>query len=292
MPIIVNTNMSALKTQRNLTNATNNMNKALERMSTGYKINSAKDDAANTFIATNLDVQVRGSKVAKSNISTAANMLSIAEGDLDVIHDNLARIRDLTVQASNGIYDNNSLTAIESEVQARLAEIDRVAAASNFNGLNLLDGTLEAAGGVRLQVGANAAEATNSITMEAALFETASTGADGLNIELTGGGVDTLTNEFKTPDGAAAYLDKLDAAITTINTRKAAIGSTGNRLDAATDSLTTTIENLTAAHSTIMDADIAEEAANFTKYQILQQTSSSLLVQANGLPSIALSLIQ
>ncbi len=282
MPIIVNTNMSALKTQRNLTNATNSMNKALERMSTGYKINSAKDDAANTFIATNLDVQVRGSKVAKSNISTAANMLSIAEGDLDVIHDNLARIRDLTVQASNGIYDKNSIDAIKSEVQARLDEIDRVAAASNFNGMKLLDGSLNA--GVRLQVGANAAEATNSITIEGALFETASTGATGLNIE--------LTTQLDAPDDAAGYLDSIDAAITKINTTKAAIGSTGNRLDAATDSLTTTIENLTAAHSTIMDADIAEEAANFTKYQILQQTSSSLLVQANGLPSIALSLIQ
>ncbi len=282
MPIIVNTNMSALKTQRNLTDATNGMNKALERMSTGYKINSAKDDAANTFIATNLDVQVRGSKVAKSNISTAANMLSIAEGDLDVIHDNLARIRDLTVQASNGIYDKNSIDAIKSEVQARLDEIDRVAAASNFNGMKLLDGSLNA--GIRLQVGANAAEDTNSITIAGALFQTASTGATGLNIE--------LTTQLDAPDDAAGYLDSIDAAITKINTTKAAIGSTGNRLDAATDSLTTTIENLTAAHSTIMDADIAEEAANFTKYQILQQTSSSLLVQANGLPSIALSLIQ
>ena len=282
MPIIVNTNMSALKTQRNLTDATNGMNKALERMSTGYKINSAKDDAANTFIATNLDVQVRGSKVTKSNISTAANMLSIAEGDLDVIHDNLARIRDLTVQASNGIYDKNSIDAIKSEVQARLDEIDRVAAASNFNGMKLLDGSLNA--GIRLQVGANAAEDTNSITIAGALFQTASTGATGLNIE--------LTTQLDAPDDAAGYLDSIDAAITKINTTKAAIGSTGNRLDAATDSLTTTIENLTAAHSTIMDADIAEEAANFTKYQILQQTSSSLLVQANGLPSIALSLIQ
>lgn len=282
MPIIVNTNMSALKTQRNLTDATNGMNKALERMSTGYKINSAKDDAANTFIATNLDVQVRGSKVAKSNISTAANMLSIAEGDLDVIHDNLARIRDLTVQASNGIYDKNSIDAIKSEVQARLDEIDRVAAASNFNGMKLLDGSLNA--GVRLQVGANAAEATNSITIAGALFQTASTGATGLNIE--------LNTQLDAPDDAAGYLDSIDAAITKINTTKAAIGSTGNRLDAATDSLTTTIENLTAAHSTIMDADIAEESANYVQQQILQQTASSLLVQANALPQIALTLIQ
>ena len=213
-----------------------------------------------------MDVQVRGSKVAKSNISTAANMLSIAEGDLDVIHDNLARIRDLTVQASNGIYDKNSIDAIKSEVQARLDEIDRVAAASNFNGMKLLDGSLNA--GIRLQVGANAAEDTNSITIAGALFQTASTGATGLNIE--------LTTQLDAPDDAAGYLDSIDAAITKINTTKAAIGSTGNRLDAATDSLTTTIENLTAAHSTIMDADIAEEAANFTKYQILQQTSSSL----------------
>ncbi len=280
MAIIVNTNMSALKTQRNLNDATNAMNKAMERMSTGFKINSAKDDAANMYIATNLDVQVSGSKVAKSNISTAANMLSIAEGDLDVILDNVTRIRDLTVQYSNGIYDEKSQKAMTDEIEARIAEIDRIAESSNFNGLKLLNGDLNQ--GVRLQVGANAEEAANCITMDGALFEKKDAATLGLEI---GANYDNAT-------AAAAYLEDIDTAITSINEAKAAIGVTGNRLDAATESLTTTIENMTAAHSTIMDADIAEESANYVQQQILQQTASSLLVQANALPQIALTLIQ
>ena len=279
MAIIVNTNMSALKTQRNLNDATNAMNKAMERMSTGYKINSAKDDAANMYIATNLDVQISGSKVAKSNISTAANMLSIAEGDLDVILDNVTRIRDLTVQYANGIYDEKSQKAMTDEIEARMAEIDRIATASNFNGKKLLDGTM---GDVRLQVGANAEEAANCVTIDETIFGNKSSAELGLEI---GANYDNAT-------AAAAYLDTIDDAITNINEAKAAIGATGNRLDAATESLTTTIENMTSAHSTIMDADIAEESANYVQQQILQQTASSLLVQANALPQIALTLIQ
>ena len=282
MAIIVNTNMSALKTQRNLNDATNAMNKAMERMSTGYKINSAKDDAANMYIATNLDVQISGSKVAKSNITTAANMLSIAEGDLDVILDNVTRIRDLTVQAANGIYDEDSMQAMKDEISARMAEIDRIAESSNFNGKKLLDGSM---GDVRLQVGANADEAANCVTIEEAIFFFFFSGELGLDA----GAIDT---SYQSAGAAAAYLDTIDAAIDTINTAKAAIGATGNRLDAATESLTTTIENMTAAHSTIMDADIAEESANYVQQQILQQTASSLLVQANALPQIALTLIQ
>ncbi len=279
MAIIVNTNMSALKTQRNLNDATNAMNKAMERMSTGYKINSAKDDAANMYIATNLDVQISGSKVAKSNISTAANMLSIAEGDMDVILDNVTRIRDLTVQYANGIYDEKSQKAMTDEIEARMAEIDRIATASNFNGKKLLDGTM---GDVRLQVGANAEEAANCVTIDETIFGNKSSAELGLEI---GTNYDNAT-------AAAAYLDTIDDAITNINEAKAAIGATGNRLDAATESLTTTIENMTSAHSTIMDADIAEESANYVQQQILQQTASSLLVQANALPQIALTLIQ
>ncbi len=279
MAIIVNTNMSALKTQRNLNDATNAMNKAMERMSTGYKINSAKDDAANMYIATNLDVQISGSKVAKSNITTAANMLSIAEGDLDVILDNVTRIRDLTVQYANGIYDEKSQKAMTDEIEARMAEIDRIATASNFNGKKLLDGTM---GDVRLQVGANAEEAANCVTIDETIFGNKSSAELGLEI---GANYDNAT-------AAAAYLDTIDDAITNINEAKAAIGATGNRLDAATESLTTTIENMTSAHSTIMDADIAEESANYIQQQILQQTASSLLVQANALPQIALTLIQ
>ncbi len=286
MAIIVNTNMSALKTQNNLNNATSSLNKALERMSTGYKINSAKDDAAGMYVATNLNKLIGGSKIAQSNIETGNNVLSTVEGNLDVILDNLNRIRDLTVQASNGVYDENSQKAMSDEVKARLAEIDRIAVSAEFNGLKLLDGTADiATDGLRLQVGANAAENANCIRVDASVFQTMSAEA-GLGLDAS-----QIEDKFKDADQAAAYISTVDQAIEDVNTRKATIGAIQNRLDAASASLTTTIENATAAQSTIMDADIAEESAEYTKQQILQQTSASLLVQANNLPSLALTLI-
>ena len=280
MAIVVNTNMSSLRTQNNLNSATNALNTSLERMSTGYKINSAKDDAAGMYVATNMNKLIGGSKIAQSNIETGNNVLSTVEGNLDVILDNLNRIRDLTVQASNGVYDENSQKAMSDEVKARLAEIDRIAVSAEFNGLKLLDGTADiATDGLRLQVGANAAENANCIfqTMSAE----AGLGLDASQIETT----------FQDADQAAAYISTVDQAIEDVNTRKATIGAIQNRLDAASASLTTTIENATAAQSTIMDADIAEESAEYTKQQILRQTSASLLVQANALPSLALTLI-
>ena len=310
MAIIVNTNLSALRTQNNLNNATTSLNQALERMSTGYKINSAKDDAAGLYIATNLNVQISGSKVAQDNIETGNNVLSMLEGDLDVILDNLNRIRDLATQAANSVYDASAQRAMGDEVQARLEEINRITAASNFNGLTLLDGQSRlATDGLRLQVGANADPTGNSITISSDMFQemTATTLGSDANTALTDGltitkdtsglmeNVDTVFGDGETAAAAslaAKYLVVVDAAINTISSNKSTIGAMMNRLDAAATSLVTTIENNTAAKSTIMDADIAEESAEYTRQQILQQTSSALLVQANNLPSIALNLIQ
>lgn len=282
MAIIVNTNLAAYKTQINLNKASNSLNTALERMSTGLKINSAKDGAANLFVATNLEKQISGSKIAQSNVSMGINVLSTAEGDLDVILDNLNRIRDLTVQASNGIYDEDSKKAISDEVKARMDEITRVSKASNFNGLNLLDGSITQ--DFRLQVGTGSDEAANSIKISKDVF--AAKDAEKLGLDPA-----KVTNNYKTATAASKYLDTIDSAINNINTSKATIGSIQNRLEAASDSLTTTIENATAAKSTIMDADIAEVSAEYTKQQILLQTSSTLLLQANSLPSVAISLV-
>ena len=176
MPIIVNTNVTALKTQKSLNSATSTLEKSLERMSTGLKINRAGDDAAGLYVATGLNTQIRGSKVAQDNVETGNNVLAIMEGDLDVILDNLNRIRDLTVQASNGVYDEKSQKAMSDEVVARLAEIDRIAVSAEFNGLHLLDGTNTELkdNGLRLQVGANAAENANCIRVDASVFQTMS----------------------------------------------------------------------------------------------------------------------
>lgn len=299
MAIVVNTNMPALKAQRNLNSATNSMNTAIERLSTGFKINRAGDDAANLYIATNLETQIRGSKVAKNNITTGTNVLAVIEGDLDVMLDNIQRIRDLTVQAANSIYDENSMNAMKDEIVQRLDEIDRISKNSNFNGLTLLDGQSQLADvGLRLQVGANSDEAANCIKLSEDFFQTVDSNTLGATTTGMGPDFDAATGlrgnvdaAFANASTAAQYITMLDTAVTDINNRKAQIGATQNRLDAATDSLTTTIENLTEAQSTIMDADIAEETANYTRYQILQQTTSSLLVQANALPQIAISLV-
>ena len=303
MAIIVNTNMSALKTQKNLNNASNSLQTALERMSTGLKINKAADDAAGLYVATNLNTQISGSKVAKNNISTGNNVLSTLEGDLDVILDNLNRIRDLSVQAANSIYDKSAMGAMKDEIAQRLQEIDRISLASNFNGLQLLAGKGQLAdNGLRLQVGANADSAANAISLEKAFFaktDSSTLGTsykgqlpNGTKLDANKGLSGNLELAFANASSAAQYIDIIDAAIDDISSKKSTIGATMNRLDAALTSLTTVIENNTAAKSTIMDADIAEESAEYTKQQILQQTSSALLVQANQLPSLALNLIQ
>lgn len=285
MAIIVNTNMSSLIAQRNLTNATNGLNTALQRMSTGYKVNKAADDAAGMFIATNLETQIRGSKVAQTNVKTGTNLLQIAEGDIELLESNLLRMRDLAVQAANSVYSEESMQAMADEVQYRAQEITRVATASQFNGLHLLDGT-GLPDGLRLQVGPNADEDQNSMVIDATVF--AATDADTL---LGGDAADTITTAFENATNAAAFIETLDTALLDLNTRKAAIGAYQNRLDSALDSLVTNVENSTDAKSTIMDADIAEEAANYSKYQILQQSTAALLTQANQLPALALQLI-
>ncbi len=293
MAIIVNTNMSALKTQANLNNATNSLNTALNRMSTGLKINSAADDAAGMFVASNLNTQIRGSKVAQSNVATGINVLQTAEGDFGVIEDNLLRIRDLATQAANGVYDEKSLTAMEDEVKARVEEINRIAKSSNFNGLNLLDGSIAKTdpSGLRLQVGANSATETNAIYVAPEVFDNASAQALGLYGANSVNNFTSIEEAFEFASTAAKFIADVDVALQNVTTRKATIGAVQNRLNSAADSLVTTIENATSAKSTIMDADIAEESANYTKAQILQQTSATLLVQANQLPSLALNLI-
>ena len=313
MAIIVNTNLSALKTQDNLNNASTNLTKSLERLSTGLKINSAKDDAAGMFVATGLSSQIRGSQVAKGNIATGNNVLNMVEGDFDVIMENLNRIRDLAVQASNSVFDTASLKSMKDEVELRLKEIDRIATASNFNGMQLLCGTAGTPGtlstnGLRLQVGAGSNAAANSIVVDAKIFAQVSStllgsssvandsGAIGI-VPATGSGITdgslsaNVPTAFGSSSAAAAFITVVDNAINTIAARKAKIGTTMSRLESADISLQTVIENNTAAKSTIMDADIAAESANYTKHQILQQTSATLLIQANALPSLALSLL-
>lgn len=282
MGIVIQTNVPSLIAQNNMTSATSKMNQAMERMTTGYKINSAKDDAAGLYVATSLDKNIRGSKVAQQNVQMGNDMISVAEGDLSSIQDNLMRIRDLTLTAANSIYDDESVAAIKAEVEARVAEINRVASVSEYNGKSLLSETAPTS--VKLQVGANSSE--NDVIEVTGVFGDSQASTLGVAV----GSIATAFTVDST-DNLHDFLDSVDTALVAIQTKRTAIGAIQNRLDSAAASLTTTIENLSSSKSTIMDADIAAESSEYINAQIMQQASVSLLAQANSSPQVALSLI-
>lgn len=285
MSITVNTNVSSLTIQRSLGASSTSLSNSIEKMSTGYKINKAADDAAGLSIATKINTQIRGSKVAQSNIEQGTSVLQTAEGDLNTISDNINRIRDLALQAANGINSSDSMSAIVKEVTARVSEIDRTANASQFNGVHLLN---KDAKDITLQVGGNAETDTNSITV-ANVFSKATSSAVGL---INGSAqYKTVDAAFKAASTAAKFVTDCDKALTNVTNRLANIGAYQNRLDSALSSLQVSEQNMTSAKSTIMDADIAQEASNYTKNSILQRASATLLAQANQMPSIALTLI-
>ncbi len=282
MAVIINTNVDSIKIQNCLTNATNGMASSMERMSTGLKVNSAKDDAAGTVISARMQVQLNGNQVAQNNVQNGTAMLSTAEGNLDVIQDNLSRIRDLTLQAKNGTYSDDEIQAMQDEVAERIAEIDRVSTSSKYSQLSLFEDTGLQADGITFQVGANSTD-DNTISVSNAVF-----GSVKFE-ELTG----VADFDLTTMSAAAlkTAIENLDTGIDDVTSRKSLIGSAQNRLESALDTLTIQYENLSSAKSIITDADIASEASNFTQQSILQQVSTSLLAQANQAPSIALSLV-
>ncbi len=282
MALTINTNMGSLLVQRNMTSATNSLNKSIERMTTGYKINSAKDDAAGYYVSKNMQVQLSSTSVAQDNCDIGTNLLSTVENNYDLLTTHLQRIRDLTEQAANGTYGQESIDAIKSEIQARLAEMDRVAASCEFNGISLMDGS---AGEINIQCGIDST-ANSQIKLSADLF------ADSSASTLMGVDATAFLKQFTA--GGAQYnkaLDQVDKAIKTISTRQTQIGAYQNRIESASDALTVRYEQTTSALSTIRDADVAEESSAYIKAQILQQASASLLATANQTPSIALNLI-
>ena len=299
MSVVINTNVDSIKIQGLLSASTSGLSQAMERMSSGLKVNSAKDDAAGTVIAARMQVQLDGNQIAQNNVQNGNAMLSTAEGNLDVVQDNLSRIRDLALQAKNGTYSAEEIQAMQDEVDERMAEIDRISTSSKYSSLSLFNDENLQDNGVTLQVGADYTE-DNTILADGEIFGKVTFSAlTGMNtFDLT-----AMTNaDPQTPAGpdqaevpaAGTFSEavlKLDEAIDDITSRKSKIGSTQNRLESALDTLTIQYENLSSAKSIITDADIASEASNFTQQQILQQVSTSLLAQANQAPSIALSLV-
>ena len=185
MAITINTNMSSLIAQKSLNTATNQMNTSMQRLSTGARINSSKDDAAGSAVTTKLDYKISSLAVAEDNAQMGSSLLDTAEGTLDVVQSNLQRIRDLTEQAANGTYGSDAMTAIKAEISGRLEEVTRIANTTEFNGKNLLDGSMNS--GINLQVGINA-DANSVINLEGSLFSSAKAGDLLGNYKLTGNG--------------------------------------------------------------------------------------------------------
>ena len=287
MAVIVNTNVDSIKIQNCLTTSLGKMSTSMQRMSTGLKVNSAKDDAAGTVISARMKVQLDGSKIAQNNIQNGNAMLSTVEGNLDVVEGNLSRIRDLTLQAKNGTYSADEIQAMQDEVAERIAEINRISESSKYSDLTVFEDTTLATDGVTFQVGPNADE-HNTIAASNKIFESVKFSA------VTG-----LEEDFSLIDGTAPLtqdeykeaIEKLDTGLDNITRRKSLIGSAQNRLDSAYETLTIQYENLSSAKSIITDSDIAAEASQYTQNSILQQVSTALLSQANQTPSIALSLV-
>ena len=295
MAVVINTNVDALKIQNILSSSTEKLSQSMQRMSSGSQINSAKDNAAGVVISARMNVQLDGNQICQKNVQNANALLSTVEGNLDVVLDNVTRIRDLTLQAKNGTYSDNEIEAMQKEVDERIAEIDRISASSKFSQLKLFGDTATnglANAGASFQVGQNADEngkTDNVITADKSIFGsvkfsslTGQTGAFNLASIKAGSGDYADFN---------VALKKLDTAIDNLTARKSLIGSAQARLTSALDTLTTQYSNLSSAKSIITDADVASEASNFTQNQILQQVSTSLLAQANQAPSVALSLI-
>lgn len=279
MSVVVNNNVASLIAQRNLNTNSENLIRSIERLSSGYRINRASDDAAGLSISENLRAQIRGNKQAINNIQDGINLLQIAESGLSVMNENIQRIRELCIQAANETNGTAEKNAILSEINARLADINRISNSTKFNSIGLLDGSQSV---LNIQIGAGAAS-INTLNLAGILVRSTST---ELGIELSVSGSSWTTTQIR------SYLTVLDTALNDLTSRRSELGAFQNRLESTLENVTVMTENLQNSESRIRDLDVAEESANMTKYQILQQASASVLAQANNIPQIALALLQ
>ena len=291
MGLYVNTNINSMIAQRSLTTATSGMQSAIKRLSTGLRVNQAGDDAAGLCVAQGLETQIRGNKRAMLNIQDGLNMMYIAEGGMSGVTEDLQRIRELCIQAANGVYSVAQQQTLINEIDERIKDIDVIANTTTFNGLNIGNGTIQKK--VELQTGSGSDGANNSIEITQALTDM-NTSALGIGIEIASqpGFYCSGLSGTSTGDEIRAYMEKLELAINKISEDRSKLGAYQNRLQSASDNLSVMNENYSQAKSQIMDTDMAEESANMVKYQVLQQTSAAMLAQANQIPSIAMQLLK
>jgi flagellin len=276
MGLSVYNNVEAQNAHRLLANTGSALNKSMERLSSGLRINRAADDAAGLAVSEGMRSQIRGMNVASRNAQDGVSMVQVADGALGNVGDMLQRVRDLAVQASNGTLTDAQRKNLDTEVQQVLTEIGKTGTDTEFNGLKILAGSVAtAASAVTLQVGANASQ---NIAFTIGTVSTSDLGISGIAVS--------------TAASATAAIASLDAAISTVTTSRANLGAIQNRLEHTINRLGMTSENLQAAESRIRDADMASEMIDFTKHQILQQSGMAMLAQANQSPQSVLSLLR
>ena len=271
MSLRINNNVEAFNAHRQLVGTSNKMQKAMERLSSGYRINRAADDAAGLAISERLRSQVRGLGQAQRNAQDAVSLVQTAEGSMSEVHAMLQRVRDLAVQFNNGTLSDTDKAAITGEVAQLCNEISRISSQTKFNGISLLSG----GAAITFQVGA---EDGQTLSVNARQLFGAGSTYD----------VDSAIFNFS----GTVTLASIDATINNVSTARGAFGSVQNRLEHTLNNLASYEENLSASESRIRDVDMAAEMVKFTKYQILQQAGTSMLAQANSAPQSVLSLLR
>ena len=287
----INHNISALNTYRQLTINTSSSSKSLEKLSSGYRINRAGDDAAGLAISEKMRGQIRGLDQATRNAQDGISLIQTAEGALNETHSILQRMRELVVQAGNeGTNEAEDLQAIQDEINQLVDEIDGIAKRTEFNGKTLLTGTYDTSGaGLVFQIGANSGqqiEVTIS-SMEAADLGTIVSGSGSVSLK------DIDVTKFSVSGSDFdTQLKAIDDAIAKVSTERSSLGAYQNRLEHTINNLSNASENLTAAESRIRDVDMAKEMMEFTKLNILSQAATAMLAQANSQPQMVLQLLQ
>ena len=295
MAQVINTNTMSLVTRNNLNKSQGVLGTAIERLSSGLRINTAKDDAAGQAIANRFSSQIRGLNQASRNANDGISIAQTTEGALSEINTNVQRIRELTVQALNGTNSDDDLSSIQSEIDQRIEEINRISDQTDFNGVKVLKGKLSDPSDstsareqqdIKIQVGANDGE---SIKIQLKVINKDSLGLGNFDV-----GVLKRENAADPSTHVAAdkLLSTLDIALSKIDTQRGELGAYQNRFESTVNNLNNTSNNLSAARSRIEDADYAEEVSNMTRGQILQQAGTSVLAQANQVPQSVLSLLQ
>ena len=308
----INTNVQSLNAQRNLMTSSGSLSTSMQRLSSGLRVNSAKDDAAGLAIAERMNAQVKGMNVAIRNANDGISLSQTAEGALGKIGDNLQRMRELAVQAANDTNGASDRAALNTEYQSLAQENARVITSTEFNGQKLLDGSGGSSGSFTFQIGANS-DADNRISItttnvasamgSATQGATASLGSTTLATSITGSAGNgssvpsTLATSIATSvaidaSSARAAMDALDTAMDAVTTARSGFGAAQTRFDSVISNLQVASENQAASRGRIMDADFAQETSNLSRGQILQQAGTAMIAQANQLPQGVLSLLR